>query len=71
VIVNELAALERFLPGGVEGEEQAASARVRRLPGRQSTQSPAAEEQAQGAEVGSGMRAVAPPVQSFAMGRRR
>jgi error-prone DNA polymerase len=71
VIVYELAALERFLPGGVEGEEQAAGTRVRRLPGRQGTQSPADEEQAQGAEVGSGMRAVAPPVQSFAMGRRR
>ncbi|HEY4812134.1 MAG TPA: error-prone DNA polymerase, partial [Solirubrobacteraceae bacterium] len=71
VIVRELAALERFLPGGVDGEAQAASARVRRLPAHQRTQSPADEEQAQGAEVGSGMRAVAPPVQSFAMGRRR
>jgi error-prone DNA polymerase len=72
VIVRELAALESFLPGGVEEEaQQAASARVRHLPGHQRTQLPADEEQAQSAEVGSGMRAVAPPIQSFAMGRRR
>jgi error-prone DNA polymerase len=71
VIVRELAALEGFLPGGVEGEAQAAGARVRRLPGHQRTQPPADEDQTHGAEVGSGMRAVAPPIQSFAMGRRR
>ncbi len=50
VIVRELAALERFLPGGLSEEAQA---QVHEL------------------EVGSSMRAVAPPVQSFAMGRRR
>jgi error-prone DNA polymerase len=71
VIVRELAALESFLPGGVEGEAQTAAPRVRRLPGHQRMQPPADEEQTQGAEVGSGMRAVAPPIQSFAMGRRR
>ena len=71
VIVRELAALESFLPGGVEGEAQAASARVRHLPGHRRSQPEVEEEQAQGAEVGSGMRAVAPPIQSFAMGRRR
>jgi error-prone DNA polymerase len=61
VIVHELAALESFVSGGVEGAEGApAGARVHRLPGRE-----------EGAEVGSGMRAVAPPVQSFAAGRRR
>jgi error-prone DNA polymerase len=71
VIVRELAALESFLPGGVEGEDQAASTSVRRLRRDQRTQPPAEEELAQGSEVGSGMRAVAPPMQSFAMGRRR
>ncbi|MGD1059150.1 MAG: error-prone DNA polymerase [Solirubrobacteraceae bacterium] len=71
VIVREMAALESFLPGGVEDEAQASSASVRHLRGNQCTQPPAEEEQAQGAEVGSGMRAVAPPIQSFAMGRRR
>jgi error-prone DNA polymerase len=56
VVVRELAPLERFLEGGVEGAEEAvASARVHHL----------------GAEVGSSMRAVAPPVQSFGAGRRR
>jgi error-prone DNA polymerase len=57
VIVRELAPLERFLPGGIDEEAGAdRAARVHRLPG---------------AEVGSSMRAVAPPVQSFAAGRRR
>jgi len=56
VIVRELAPLERFLDGGVEGTEGAlAGARVHHL----------------NAEVGSSMRAVAPPVQSFGVGRRR
>jgi error-prone DNA polymerase len=65
VIVSELAPLERFLSGGVEGaEEPASSAQVHHLP----TAEPAQEGDA---EVGSSMRAVAPPVQSFAMGRRR
>ena len=71
VIVRELAALESFLPGGVEGEAQTAGARVRRLPGHQRTQPPVDEEQAQATGAGSGMRAVAPPIQSFGMGRRR
>jgi error-prone DNA polymerase len=65
VIVRELAALERFLSGGIEerDEGRAGSARVHRLRG--------GEEDVQGGEVGSSMRAAAPPVQSFAMGRRR
>src|SRR4029077_2954638 len=68
VIVRELAALEGFLSGGVEGSEDPAStARVHRLPAAERPQ--ASEEQAD--DVGSSMRAVAPPVQSFAMGRRR
>ncbi len=74
VIVRELAPLERFLPGGVEGADgQAAAARVRRLPGREAPPVPGAagEEDVESGEVGSSMRAAAPPVQSFAMGRRR
>jgi error-prone DNA polymerase len=64
VIVEELAALERFLSGGaVDEQELAARARVHQLPER--------EPSPGDAEVGSSMRAVAPPVQSFAAGRRR
>jgi error-prone DNA polymerase len=71
VIVRELAALERFLPGGIQEDEgRAAQARVHQLR-REGSQSSTSEEQADGAEVGSSMRAVAPPIQSFAMGRRR
>ena len=75
VIVRELAALERFLSGGVRGRR---SERPRR---RACTTCPAPERRRSGAgaesrrsrrrEVGSSMRAVAPPMQSFAMGRRR
>jgi error-prone DNA polymerase len=69
VIVRELAALERFLSGGVEGsEETATAAQVHHLPASEPSPTPAEEE---GVEVGSSMRAVAPPVQNFAMGRRR
>jgi error-prone DNA polymerase len=68
VIVRELAALERFLSGGIEDDEQAATAaQVHRLPASE----PPASAEEEGVEVGSSMRAVAPPVQSFAMGRRR
>ncbi len=64
VIVRELAALESFLSdGAADGEERAAQARVHHLPER---------EPAPGnAEVGSSMRAVIPPMQSFGAGRRR
>jgi error-prone DNA polymerase len=64
VIVRELAPLDRFLDGGME--EGAAAASVHRLRAAQ-----VAEEELEGSEVGSSMRAAAPPVQSFAMGRRR
>ncbi len=73
--------------GVEEADGRAASARVHRLPGAERSGADAgeaaeetavgeaagagAEEDAQSAEVGSSMRAVAPPVQSFAMGRRR
>jgi error-prone DNA polymerase len=76
VIVRELTALERYLSGGAEGAEgAAASARVHHLPGAREAGEGAggadAGEHLEGAEVGSSMRAVAPPVQSFAAGRRR
>jgi error-prone DNA polymerase len=74
VVVRELAALERHLRADPQQARQAAS--VHRLPGAREPgverESPAAEaEEAQAAEVGSSMRAVAPPIQSFAAGRRR
>jgi error-prone DNA polymerase len=72
VIVRELEPLERYLPGGIEvGEEAAASARVHSLSDRRSAPAAADEDEESAAEVGAGMRAAAPPVQSFAMGRRR
>ncbi len=69
VIVSELSALERFLVP-VEGNEAGAggAARVSRLP---RIDRPTPEEKQEGAEMGADMRAVAPPVQSFASGRRR
>jgi error-prone DNA polymerase len=71
VIVGELVALEHFLPDGVrEEEEQAARARVHRLSDREKPALDVEQEPAD-VEVASSMRAVAPPVQSFAMGRRR
>ncbi len=83
VIVRELDALERHLPDGLEGDEAAGCrARARASPAhsraraaeaqRELAGADEAEEQdTPGAEIGSSMRAVAPPVQSFARGRRR
>jgi len=78
VIVRELAPLERFLPDGLEGEQGgAAPARVHRLPGAERRQTHALADEGDGAEavaggeVGSSMRAAAPPMQSFGRGRRR
>jgi error-prone DNA polymerase len=69
LLVRELAELERFISGGVAGEErEAAMARVHRLPVPELDRQ---DEQEDGIDVGSSMRAVAPPVQSFASGRRR
>ncbi len=71
LIVRELAALERFVSGGVDGAERdAANARVHHLhtPGDHAAGS---DQEDEAREVGSSMRAVAPPMQSFAMGRRR
>jgi error-prone DNA polymerase len=72
VLVRELAPLERYLPGGVDGAEEAA--RVHHLPGSGDAPGSApadAEEDVQGTEVGSSMRAAVPPMQSFGGGRRR
>jgi error-prone DNA polymerase len=73
VIVRELEPLERYLPGGIEAaEESAARARVHSLSERRPVQGIEEEDgEESAAEVGAGMRAAAPPVQSFAMGRRR
>ncbi len=66
VLVRELAPLERFLPEGAQDER--AQAAVHRLaPAGEGV----AQEEIAAQEVGSSMRAAAPPVQSFAMGRRR
>lgn len=70
VLVRELARLERFLPGGADESQAQPAAPVRLRPGRMPAQEPAAAEPG-AQEVGSSMRAVAPPVQSFAAGRRR
>jgi error-prone DNA polymerase len=65
VIVRELAPLERFL---LDAVAEAPGARMHRLPGAERI---AGQEQLEGDDVGASMRAVAPPMQSFAMGRRR
>lgn len=68
LLVRELEPLERHIDGGLA--EGPAQGNVRSLPsGAQAQQ--AEEGDADGAEIGSSMRAVAPPIQSFAMGRRR
>jgi error-prone DNA polymerase len=70
VIVRELAALEGYVSGGIEGEQrEALSARVHHLP--EPATGAGSEHEDDAVEVGSSMRAVAPPIQSFAMGRRR
>ncbi len=72
VIVKELHALERFLPAGATHPgEAAAEAQVHRLAGRGAAPDRAGEDELAGAEVAADMRAVTPPVQSFAAGRRR
>jgi error-prone DNA polymerase len=69
LIVRELAALEQYVSGGVGGEgRDATGAPVHHLPVAERAQ---AAEEDDAVEVGSSMRAVAPPIQSFAMGRRR
>ncbi len=74
VIVRELAALERFVEPAA-GEGAVARAQVHHLPGRAAAGEDAVaagrEGEQDSAEVGAGLRAVAPAVQSFAAGRRR
>jgi error-prone DNA polymerase len=77
VIVRELAPLERFLSTGISQEGEAGDASVHRLPAQDSPADGIKDadgdvglKDADG-DVGSSMRAVAPPIQSFAMGRRR
>lgn len=65
--MRELAALEGFL----EAEGPSTGARVHRLPVVPAAGVGADVEGEDGVEVGASMRAVAPPVQSFAAGRRR
>ncbi len=76
VLVRELAALERFLgPAEEEKLRVGNSVAVSRLPSADPThllEDPAqVREGEESAEMGASMRAVAPPVQSFASGRRR
>jgi error-prone DNA polymerase len=69
VIVRELAPLEQFLSDEAEDAlGPAHSASVHRLP---SAERVGEEEAMEGVEVGSSIRAAAPPMQSFGMGRRR
>jgi error-prone DNA polymerase len=68
VIVRELAPLEQFLSHGVEDAiGPAPSASVHRLPSAERV----GEEEPDVVDVGSSMRAAAPPMQSFGAGRRR
>ncbi len=68
LIVRELEPLERYLDVGLD--EQRPNGTVHRLPAP--AQAPGAPaEDTGGAEVLSSIRAVAPPIQSFASGRRR
>ncbi|HEV2974198.1 MAG TPA: DNA polymerase III subunit alpha [Solirubrobacteraceae bacterium] len=71
VIVRELAALERYVAGGVDGASEHDAERVHRLSGSERAAPDQRDEHDEAIEVGSSMRAVAPPIQSFAMGRRR
>jgi error-prone DNA polymerase len=87
VLVRELAVLERYLgPPGADGLQAGGSPGVSRLPvtdpvhtdgeegrseERGSAQGGSSGEEGDSAEMGASMRAVAPPVQSFASGRRR
>jgi error-prone DNA polymerase len=70
VIVRELAPLERFLDGDVDEMAPRAGASVHSLPLKERAL-PDGEEELGGVEVASSMRAAAPSVQSFGMGRRR
>jgi error-prone DNA polymerase len=70
VLVRELMALERLLaPAETDDAVASEETRLSRLPGVERAQGEGEEQD--GAEMAANMRAVAPPVQSFASGRRR
>jgi error-prone DNA polymerase len=72
VIVRELASLESFLDGDLEDPDGTSAGGVRRLrPAAAGHAGEPSVEEPAGEEVAASMRAAAPPVQSFAMGRRR
>jgi error-prone DNA polymerase len=72
VIVRELAPLERFVADGIESEQAGSSpARVHQLSNRRPQAQGDGVPDVDGGEVGSSMRAAAPPMQSFGQGRRR
>jgi error-prone DNA polymerase len=68
VIVRELEPLERFL---VAPDDEQGGASVSRLPQADRRACAEQDDLEDGARIAAGMRAVAPPVQSFAAGRRR
>ena len=70
VIVSELAPLERYIAGGLP-DERRAEGTVHHLAHPHGGRPEAQGEEDGAAQVGSSIRAVAPPVQSFAAGRRR
>jgi len=69
LIVRELEPLERFLDADLD-ESSGEQGTLHRLPATPLTAEETGEDSG-GAEVVSSMRAVAPPIQSFASGRRR
>ena len=69
LIVRRLEPLEQFLEAGLD-ESLGERATVHRLPASAQAGEEAGEDAA-GAEIVSSIRAVAPPIQSFASGRRR
>jgi error-prone DNA polymerase len=71
LIVRELAALERFVVGGIDDAISREGASVHRFADRTGPVVDEDEESEEAIDVGSSMRAVAPPIQSFAAGRRR
>ena len=74
VVVSELAPLEDFVSDGIEGRDERMAV-VRRLaevaPAGTGADAGDRTGSERGAELGSSMRAVVPPMQSFGHGRRR
>jgi error-prone DNA polymerase len=70
LIVRRLEPLEQFLGAVLEESSGGEGAKVHRLPAAAQAVAEQGDD-AQGAEIVSSIRAVAPPIQSFASGRRR